>query len=368
MKLITIILLSTLLSLTSTAQINDSSKVFYNTALNELKQMLEEKQELSFKKAVFISENTYFENTLSYQSFCNSIEQLHRLCLAFIKTNSGVFLYDDEDKENVLKHATIFKVMADSIPIQLDTGVIVYHPPFTYDFEDIWGQKNWSKMFVSKLLYSHTGNCHSLPYLYKILAEELGTEAYLSLAPNHIYIKHYAKKTGMYNTELTSATFPVDAWLMASGYIHTDAIRSGIYMDTLSLKQSIALCVIDLATGYDRKYGKGDGTFILSCCDLALQYYPNYINALLLKAETMKKQFDLIMEKYKAQYPSDIFYIKEAKQLFDNYETLIKKIHESGYRRMPESMYIKWLDLLKIEREKYINKKIINNFTNTNKN
>ena len=347
------------------AQQNDSTKLIYDNAFNELKQMLEGKKELSFKKAVFINENTYFNNTLNYSDFCYSIEQLHKLCQAFIKTNKDGFIYDSDDKEIVLKYATVFKIMTDSIPVQLDSGLIVYHIPFTYDFEDIWGQKDWSKMFVSKLLYTHTGNCHSLPYLYKILTEELGVEAYLALAPNHIYIKHYSKKTGMFNTELTSATFPVDAWLMASGYIHTDAIRNGIYMDTLSQKQSIALCLIDLATSYDRKNGKGDGVFILSCCDLALKYYPNYINAQLLKAETIKHQFELQMIKYNAKNPSDIFAIKEAKQLFDSYEKLVTTIHNSGYRRMPEGMYIKWLDLLKKEQDKYVNKKIINKFTNT---
>ena len=34
---------------------------------------------------------------------------------------------------------------------------------------------------------------------------------------------------------------------MASGYIHTDAIRNGVYMKALNDKESIALCLVDLA-------------------------------------------------------------------------------------------------------------------------
>gem|GEM_PF-4659315 len=45
--------------------------------------------------------------------------------------------------------------------------------------------------------------------------------AYLAMAPNHTYIKLRSDKNGWYNTELTSASFPIDSWLMVSGYIPT---------------------------------------------------------------------------------------------------------------------------------------------------
>ena len=83
--------------------------------------------------------------------------------------------------------------------------------PYSYDFDDPFGHKDWDNMFVSKLLNTGKGNCHSLPYLYKIIAEELGISAHLALAPNHIYIKHKNEKDGWYNTELTSGIFPIDA-------------------------------------------------------------------------------------------------------------------------------------------------------------
>jgi hypothetical protein len=210
-------------------------------------------------------------------------------------------------------------------------------------------------MFVSKLLTSHKGNCHSLPYLYKIIAEESGTTANLALAPNHIYIKHRNIKNGMFNTELTSASFPIDAWIMASGYIHLTAIQNGVYMKALNDKESVALCLIDLAEGYKRKTNNSDSDFIIKCCDKALEYFPNYINALILKAETIKSQHDRL----KAENPNPTNDIKsQTLRLFNDMQDLYVKVHKLGYRQMPKDMYMKWLVELKTEKEKYQNKNV----------
>ncbi len=222
--------------------------------------------------------------------------------------------------------------------------------PFTYDFDDFYGEQDWTKMFVSKLLDTGSGNCHSLPYLYKILSKELGTTAHLALAPNHIYIKHWSMKDGWYNTELTSAAFPIDAWIMVSGHVHINAIENGVYMKALNEKESIALCLIDLAEGFKRKTKNEDLDFIIKCCDTALRYFPNYINALLLKAETLKLIFD---QKYKNSNDKEL-----VKKHFNKLQNLYAHIHELGYRQMPKEMYLKWLTELKTEKEKYSNKKI----------
>jgi|GEM_PF-6378361 len=58
-----------------------------------------------------------------------------------------------------------------------------------YDFVDFWGREDTRKVFVTKLLATNSGQCQSLPQLYLILAEELGTTAYLAFSPEHSYIK-----------------------------------------------------------------------------------------------------------------------------------------------------------------------------------
>jgi hypothetical protein len=98
--------------------------------------------------------------------------------------------------------------------------------------------------------------------------------------------------------------------------------------------------MIDLAQGFKRKLNAGD-EFVLNCCETVLKYYPNFVNALLLKAEIMLKSN--VVE-------TDLNEIEE----------IYKKIHNLGYRKMPEKMYLEWLVSLKEEKIKYQNKKIEN--------
>ncbi len=328
----------------------------YNQVFINLNNMLSKKG--SFKKAVFMVEKT-FDNSLLEQDFNEKIEILKDI--AAIRLNDNL-LYTKKDSATIKKYAAIFKTLTDTTKIQIGSQIFDFSP-FRYDFDDIFGEKSWENMFVTKLLVTRKGNCHSMPYLYKILCEELGVPCWLALAPNHIYIKHRSEKVGMYNTELTSASFPIDAWLMASGYITLEAIQNGIYMDALNDKQCIALCVLDLAKGYEKKYPDNDGTFILKCCDLTIEYIPNCINALLLKAETKKKQIERLVKQRGITY--QVFRLQEdGKIKWEEMRGLYEKIHKLGYRTMPEQMYVDWLVSLKNEREKYSNKQV----TEMNKN
>jgi hypothetical protein len=203
-------------------------------------------------------------------------------------------------------------------------------------------------MFVTKLLATHKGNCHSLPYLYKILADELGATCWLALSPNHMYIENRCRKIGWYNTELTSGCFPIDAWIMASGYLPLKAVQSGIYMDTLSNQQAIALCILDLAKGYEHKTHNYFDGFILKSCDLSLQYFPLNVQAMLLKAETLKR----IYEAQKGKR------LPVAKKTFSEMQSIYMKLFDLGYREMPDQMYVQWLQSVGKEQDKYLNKKL----------
>lgn len=326
----------------------------YEQTAIALTAMLDGQTPLSFKKAVFSVENAYFDNQLSEQAFEKNINFLLKL----VKAKQKSLNYSDKDGDVVAQHAAIFKIMMDTTLI-LDKQDTLRFLPFRYDFDDVFGQKDWSTMFVTKLIATHKGNCHSMPYLYKILCEALHIPCYLSLAPNHIYIKNYAEKTGWYNTELTSASFPIDGWLMASGFIGLEAIQNGIYMDTLSDKQAVALCMLDLGKSYDRKHPDNDGVFVIKCCDLTLAHFPKCINALILKAETRKRQVDKRLKELGTSTPSVLRQQKAEKYLVDDMDTLYATIHQLGYRTMPPQMYQNWMQSLHIEREKYTNKAVI---------
>ena len=213
-------------------------------------------------------------------------------------------------------------------------------------------------MFVTKLLKSRKGNCHSLPYLYKILADQFNIPCHLAFAPNHIYIKLFSEKSGWYNTELTSGTFPIDAWIIASGYVTIDAIRNGLYMDTLSNKQAVANCLVDLAQGYQHKYGKENPEFVIKCCNKVLEYHPTNVNAILTKAEAQKYYIHSLMKAKSLKSPEAFFTDLSIKDMYSEMESSYIELHKSGYRQMPEEMYMQWLDLLRKEPDKYSNKEL----------
>lgn len=324
---------------------NIEFKERYEIAYNKLDSIIQ--NNASFKEAVFVVENVYSNYSLSKEYFFSKIASAATIIKKWSEVNP-LKDYRSKDSLNLLFNYALYHFLKDTTKVATRLGVGIINVPYTYDFNDFFGHKDWSNMFVTKLLATHRGNCHSLPYLYKILADELGATCWLSLAPNHIYIKNRCKKIGWYNTELTSGDFPIDAWITTSGYIPIKAVQTGIYMDTLSNQQAIALCVLDLAKGYEFQTKNYYDGFIVKCCDLVLQYHPVNVQAMLLKAETLKH----IYEKQNADKNN------EATETYNQMEQLYIKMFDLGYREMPEKMYMQWLRSVTEQREKYTNKQL----------
>jgi hypothetical protein len=319
----------------------------YLNAYETLNTMMANKEEASFKNAVFVTENAYLKNSLDYKRYNEHITKLATL-ISYSMAFAPLHGYSYPDSESVRKNYAIFNFFKDTLKVLATDSSIFMHLPYTYDFNDFSGSKDWRDVFVTKLLLSYAGTCHSLPYLYKILADELGATCWLALAPNHMYIKNRCKRDGWYNTELTSGTFPVDAWIMTSGYVPVDAVKSGIYMDTLSNQQAIALCVLDLAKEYEQQTKNYYDGFITKCCNLSLQYFPLNVQAMLLKAETLKR----VYERQAAQKSPS------AKDTYTIMQNLYIKLLDLGYQEMPDKMYQHWLFSIQKEKEKYNNNKV----------
>jgi hypothetical protein len=319
-------------------------KIEYENSFTKLDSIL--KNNKSFKDAVFIVENTYYSDSLNKSDFNKKILYASSIVKSWNSFNR-LKGYHNLDSNNFQNNFAIYHFLKDTTKLMVENKEY-YHLPYTYDFTDFFGQENWSNMFVTKLLSTHKGNCHSLPYLYKILADELGATCWLGFAPNHMYIKNRCQKIGWYNTELTSGDFPIDAWILTSGYIPVDAVRSGIYMDTLSNQQAIAQCVLDLAKGYEFQTKNYYDGFIIKCCDLTLKYHPQNVQAILLKAETLKR----IFQAHGASKSS------VGMETYAEMEKLYIQLFELGYREMPEKMYMQWLRSVTKERNKYANKEL----------
>lgn len=319
----------------------DISQIFYQQAFDSI--VSEARTNGMFKNAIYFCENAFYQNKLSRNKFEKDLGIMRKLVKLY---SNSVFLINEHqvDSVNNKLNLSLFHSLCDTVYCLDDLNAYA-HLPFQYNFIDPFAKQDWSNMFVTKLLATHQGNCHSLAYLYKILADEIGAKCWLSLAPNHIYIRNYSDDIGWYNTELTSASFPTDAWLMMTGYISPQAIRSGLYMDTLSNQQSIALCALDLAKEYEIDTHNYYDGFIIKCCDLVLLYHSINPMALLLKAETLKKVY------IKQAKEKDILSQTTYAEMIKSYITLAKL----GYREMPEKMYQEWITG---NHKKYENKKM----------
>jgi hypothetical protein len=312
----------------------DNSDCFtYECAYQQYIDMLEGRKPVDFKRAVFIYENTYLKGTLNYNEFSNYF------------TQTASQLKDYINKKGIAGYKTagqyaIFSFMYE--PSYLNNNQV-----FKYDFNDFMGDKDWTNMFVTKVMKTKMGNCHGLPYYYKILANELNAEAYLAIAPNHMYIKHIDEKGKWVNIELTNGHVSSDAWMISSMGISSEAIKKGIYMDALTEKQSIALCLWDLAMGYQKDNGYDD--FVLKCCNAVIKHYPTSITALMTKQNCIsfigKKQQDEAMKKGVKSTP-------EMEKTHKEYVALNKQIEDLGYREMPQEQYEQWIKSVEDEKQK----------------
>jgi hypothetical protein len=345
MKKYRLLLVIALVSFNCVAQ-SDRRKDIYINVFDSISLFANKNEIGAFKKAVYLTENTFLHNQIDYSKLSEEYKQLSAIAFAWANDNH-LQNYDGADSTNILLNRAVFQVIKDTVKVRSENRIISF-VPFEYNFDDYDGKKDWANTFVYTLLKTNKGNCHSLPYLYKILADELGVKCWLALAPNHMYIKNYSKRDGWFNTELTSGDFPIDAWLTTTGYISLTAIQNGLYCDTLSNQQSIALCAIDLAKAYEKETNNYYDGFILQCCDLVLKYHPVNPQALLLKAETLKRIYQ------KQQKENDA----ETGRTYSDMEKLYVHLYDLGYREMPDKMYKEWLQSLQTQKEKYSNKRI----------
>ena len=241
----------------------------YKNAFAEMNQMLQGKKPISFKRAVFLMENAFLGNTWTYEKFNAQIVSITTRLHQLIRE----------------KHLEQFKTSGNWAAFTFMTDSIKQNnfKPYSYDFDNFLPDKDPTVGFVTKLITTHKGNCTSLPFLYKILVEEIGASASLALAPIHCYIKHKDEKGKWVNLEMTSGSFARDEWIMQESGITVEQIKTGIYMNALSQKESIALVMKELASNYQFQFGID--SFDLKVCEAALQHYPTSVNLLMVQFE-----------------------------------------------------------------------------------
>lgn len=144
----------------------------FESAYKEIVAMLEDKKPLSIKKSVFLAEWAYLDGKLDYQhDFCEPIERGVQYMRRLIAANKW-------ERYKTAKQIAICTFFFQ--PLSGNNNTI-----FSYDFSTEYPDEDWHHQLVSRTLKTHKGQCHSLPWAFKLYAEELGAKAYIVHAPRH---------------------------------------------------------------------------------------------------------------------------------------------------------------------------------------
>lgn len=307
-------------------------------ALSVLTGMLDGKIGLSTKDAVYAVEKAFPAPKLDYPAYCKQIAWLTDL--ARQRTPKGAGL--------LARHQALLALFRDStFTTGADGAVRLVKKPYYYDFDDYMGDKDERKMFVTKLLAEGSGNCHSLPLLYKILAEELGLEAFLSYSPNHCFIKHRDERGRWHAIELTWPRYVNESVYWKSGGIKNEAVESKLYLDTVGTYRTAGECLVDLAQGWIDKIDYYDETgFGERCCNLALVHDRNNWRALLNIGIIWERQLRVIREKAGNPPESDWGKHPALAQRAAKLRDVYRLLDAAGFIPMTREQYEKWLKSL----------------------
>lgn len=334
MKHIGLTLLVLLTFLTTYGQ--ESSDRYFQEAVDEITQMLEGQKPIDFKRAVFLTENAYYDGQLNYADFCKQIDSIT------ININQMI-VAKGLQKFKTAGNWAIFTYMTEKIPQNKNH-------PMQYDFENFMGDDDYQSFMVSTLLKTKKGNCHSLPYLYKILADEVNVEAFVAIAPLHCYIKHRDEQDKWWNLELTSGTFSRTSFIMESFNVSDAGMESGLYMKPLDGKELLVLCLSDLMDYYEKKTSKYYGSVVQKAYQKGLKY--NEVSLLQLwKRDEIKYRLDKEMEGKGLNDYNQISPYPELVALLDQVKATDELINKMGYSRLTPEQYREKVQ--QIENEKH---------------
>ena len=318
-------------------QFEASNKILYEAAYQALAEMLDGRRKESLPLAVFIVENTYTNNQLNYTAFKAALDELATICRGLAT-----------DSSSTARFMALHRLMTDTVQVSQAGKVVSRHLPYRYDFEDFRGEQDYRKMFVSKLLRTNTGQCHSMPLLYKMLADRLGVKTYISMSPNHTFISVKDGRGVLYRYETTNGHFTTDAFYMSSDYIKAGALKQRTYLDTLTLHENLACQVLDLAGGYEHYYGNDD--FVKKCADLALKHYPQSMTARLMAHNVALTRFVKPWQAAGQPSPEVARTLPQLKPYMVEVERWNQALADLGFEEMPKEKYNRWLHALEQEK------------------
>ena len=256
-KILLIVFLSINLCAAQHKPVKVTDDPYYQTAYTEITDMLEGRIPIDFKRAVFLPEWAYLRGNLSYEKYCEEIDSTVKNIRKFMAANNM-------NRFHTGGNVALFEFFAR--PYSMNG-----YKPYTYDYNDCTAEKNLTSYFVTKLMRTHGGQCRSLPMFYKVLAEELGVEACITLAPQHVFLRHRDETGEWRNVELTNPGISKDNFYISTFGISAETIRNRVYMYPLTTKETLAYILVETALGYERLFK--DDEFSLQCANKSLEFY-----------------------------------------------------------------------------------------------
>jgi len=320
--------------ITDNKNIND-----YQLAFNQINAMLKGKAKRSVIDAYYSVEQAYGSVYMSYDEY----KSIYKKSAAFIRS------YLKQQHVPLLAsnlHIAIQHFMSDTLSIRWvdpDTKKVKRstHYPFHYDYGDYAGEQDYRNYFSTKCLATGTGQCNSMPIVYLCLAQELGIKAYLSFAPLHSFIKWQTYDGDIVGYEPTTNWSLPDKWYQADMNISYQAIRSGLYLDTLNQEQIIANCLVDLAINYLHENLAPDTAFVQQCLNSAASYFPKHNNLFiyLVRGKVLTAELRARMWQQGIETIDDPALDPESKALYQRLLQNDKALREMGYETMPDGFY-----------------------------
>lgn len=340
---------------------DETGSAFYK-AFDEINKMLNGQQTLNLGRAVFLAENAWHNNKYNYDEYKNAIKSSADFC------NQKIEEEQLDGTDNLVKNMMLFRFMCDTLKLKdKSTQNSQTHFPAKYNYEDYDSHISYDSHFVTTLMQTGVGQCHSMPLYYLVLAEEIGAEAYLSFSPRHSFVKIQDQNGDWYNLELTAKAILSDTHYMNSSYIKSEALQNKIYLEPMDKANVVAEMLVELARCYYQKYGLDD--FYLKCLNTARQYLDNDINVKIMKSAYQTRLTLTIIHMLNDPPPPDILK-QEYPEIHKHYELMLaqyKEIDDTGYEEVPVAVYSLWLDHIAKEKAKADKAKMPSIFLNSPK-
>jgi hypothetical protein len=332
------------------ADLAETNANAYNSTMAKYQSYIAQFQQMnpdnfSITKAVYLSEAAFYSVPIPYETFEKAIKQKASIVRQLL-AQEGLSI-----KNTTAVHYGIQKLYSqDNLLHNNKTGKDTLVRKLKYDFDDFFGKHDWTKMFVTKMLKTNAGQCHSMPLLYLCIAEQLNTKAFLALSPDHSFIQYYDSRGKLRNFETTNGNLVTMEWLIQSTDVNATALKNKSYLYPLTSRKLYAQCLADLQRGYIKQNGYDEFSREISNKILALD--STNINGLMTLANDEVWRFDALVRQYNFPPKENLYQYPELQQAFDKMMVAQEKVNATGYAAMPEEEYKQWLQSIEIEKEK----------------